>query len=296
MVVTPPSGALRLLGLLTALRFFVLAMTAAPVTLVAIWGIHRGVGHRPYLTDIEGRLPIFHALRLLQATSPSLIVVAVVAAVGAVVVSQLLNAGAVERLSRPPRDREGFLSAAAGILTHGLSHRRLLMKVLLGEVCLIAGGALALAAALQAWVVHGHQVGWTAWATWGVGPAAQGALGLCWVALVGALGHWCRVVAVMDDHSGVRRALRRVARVWRRHVLSAPALFVVVTLLVQVGSGAALAAWRQWPPSSAAGLAPVVGGWCVVTLGHAAAWAALTWAAVRLVTQTSRRQGVAHRP
>ncbi|MEL6182659.1 MAG: hypothetical protein AAFS10_27120, partial [Myxococcota bacterium] len=241
----------------------------------------------------EGRLPLFHLLWLVRTLSPTLLVLLGVAVVVAVVVRQLLDVGAIRQLiPTTDGDPKSLWTRLREVMRDGLPYSGFLARVVGMELCLLVLGSAGLGWAFRAWTMHGHQVGWTAWTTWVVGPGAQ-AIGMAiWVALVGALGHWCRVVAVVDEQLHLRHAVERVWGVWRRHPIQGPVLFVAATLAVQLGMGTVLVLWRQWPPAVEWQVAVMALVWCIAVWLHAAVWLSLMWTATRLYTQVSRRAAV----
>jgi hypothetical protein len=248
---------------LVAMRLLLLLLASLPAVVMLLAGLAGGPARQPYFTEVSGRLPLFHLLRLGSDLSGVLVGGLVLAVVLALLGEQVLVAGALSWLGRGPGEGAAK-SPWRAVPARGIGLLWLMLKVvLLAVVCFGVGTAL-INRLFDALDHHGELAGWTGYTMMIFLPALRVICVVVWLAIVGAWAFWCRVLLVADGRRTVRSTWLLVLRVWRRHPLRAPLFYVVVTLASQLGAGVVLATWRQGPPGSASGVAPWLVSWLLV--------------------------------
>jgi len=263
---------------LILLRVLLVLLAALPALLLTLGGLATGPARQPYFTDVQGRLPLFHLSRLMDALPSGLMAVALLATALTLLGEQLLVAGglawlAPDRLSHGSGEAAGKVpSAWRTILAHGLGWLWPMLKVLALAAVTSGLGLLVIRWGFDHLTRHGEVAGYSGLALRVRLPALQALLGLLWVALSGAWAFWCRVVLVADGRRTVRSAWLLAMRVMWRHPLRGPLFYVLVTLLAQLGSGAVLAVWRQTPPTGVGGALLWSGTWVLALVLAAFLW------------------------
>lgn len=258
---------------LVALRAALVLLAALPTLAVAWVNLAGGPARQPYFTDVQGRLPLFHLLRLLDELGPTLAPLLALAALVALLGEQLLVAGGLDWLA-PGRQRDTSRRTAPlrAILAIGLSWLWPMIKVLLLALLLAGLGLKLLGWGAERLGDHAEVAGWSGYATQAVLPALRVLLSLLWLALVGAWAFWCRVLMVADGRRTARGALLLAGRLCLRRPLRAPLFHVGLTLLMQTVGALVLALWRQSPPASVSGALLWALSWLLVVVLQAFLW------------------------
>jgi hypothetical protein len=263
----PAPGSLRLI----ALRVAVLLLSSAPALIAAFAGVAGGAARRPYYTEVEGRLPIAHLVRVFQDLPTSFVPAVVASVVLAVLADQLLTGGALALLD-PARPRGERIRVIATVWRDGLTHLWPFLRAALLGLVLSAAGIALLRLLFKRLDVAGYRSGWTGQTVMLTLPMLSLSLSLLWLAVVGAWVFWCRLITAADGRRRVRRTGLLALRVLRRHPLRALGLFVALTLASTILSGAVLVAWRQADPGSAGRAIPWFLGWLCMVLAQAFVW------------------------
>jgi hypothetical protein len=258
---------------LVALRAALVLLAALPTAAVAWVSLAGGPARQPYFTDVEGRLPLFHLLRLFDELGSSLAPLLALAALIALLGEQLLVAGGLDWLA-PGRQRDTSRRTAPlrAILAKGLSWLWPMIKVLLLAALLAGLGLKLLDWGAERLEDHAEVAGWSGYATQALLPLLRGLLALLWLALVGAWAFWCRVLMVADGRRTARCALLLAGRLCLRRPLRGPLFYVALTLLMQTVGALVLALWRQSPPASAGGASLWALSWLLVVVLQAFLW------------------------
>jgi hypothetical protein len=279
---------------LIALRAGLLVLAGLPALLVAIVGVAAGPARQPYFTEVQGRLPLFHLVRLVDELPGAVAGMAVLAVLLALLGEQVLVAGGLTWLDPDETTREGAGPWRA-VLGRGWSWLGPMLRVLLLAALFAGAGLAALHHLVESLIEHGEVAGWTAHTLMVLLPLLRVLLGVLWLSFVGAWAFWCRVLMVADGRRRARSAWALVARVLRRRPFSSIVLYVVVTLLSQLVGGVVLAIWRQGPPTRLAGALCWSASWLLVLLLQAFLWHWLLRAA-RLLYAQSRFDDLRQRP
>ena len=258
-------------GVLLSLRWLLVAVVSAPAWGVAWRGVAEGPAVRPYFTEVAGRLPFVHLLRLREALPSAWVPVLLASVLLAVLLSAALNAGALAVLS-PTRPRTRWRPLLADLWRAGRRYLPAFLRVLLVEVVLIVLGLLALRAGFSRLELRGWREGWSGHTEVVVLPTLQVLLSVGWVVVVGAWAFSTRAVVVVSGDRRVRRAALATLRVWRRCPGRGPLFYAGLTLGAALLLGGVLVAWRQAPPASVAGAWARLFGWGVLLVGHAWIW------------------------
>jgi hypothetical protein len=270
MVLTAP---IRLL----VARIVWIVLAAAPAALVTHANLGSGPGVSPWFTDVHGRLPLVHLLRLFRAL-PALAPVLGVAMLLAILGNQLLTASALSVFLG--QDGAGVFSRAR---VHGGRHLGPFLRILLLGVA-----ASILAASILGFLFDalGHAStsrGWTAATTLLVLPALRVLLLAVALAKIGAWLACARALTVADRRSRVRRTALLALRLCWRAKLRWVVPFVGATIATTVAAGAILAAWLQNEPRGVA-LALWLALWILMLAAQAAVWLWLVHGAAQLVS------------
>lgn len=269
---------------LIVLRVGLLVLAGLPALLVAIVGIAAGPARQPYFTEVQGRLPLFHLLRLVDELPGAFGGMAVLAVLLAILGEQVLVAGGLTWLEPDGAIREGSCPWRT-VLGRGWRWLGPMLRVLLLAALFAGAGLAAIHRLVEALLEHGEVAGWTAHTLMVLLPLLRVLLGVLWLSFVGAWAFWCRVLMVADDRRRARSAWVLVARVLRRRPFSSILLYVLVTLLGQLVGGVVLAIWRQGPPTQLAGAVCWSGSWLLVLALQAFLWHWLLRAARLLYAQ-----------
>ena len=265
----------------TLARFALVVLCALPAWLLARGAVSGGPAANPYFVDGEGPLPWILVARMVTEVGGAWAGGLAVGALAAVILDQLLLAGAVRVLSprRGPWDRPRLAPAA---FRAGLSHLGPLLRVALLALLVGGGGVAALRGLARRLHEAGVRSGWWSWTIDIAIPLAVLVLALLWVALVAAAALWTRVIVVADGRRRARRAAAVALGVFRRRpgrTLAGPAAALLVAALLPA---LALAWWRAGEPLGGAGVA-------LFSLLALAALAAQSWIWTRLVAAAVAR-------
>lgn len=223
--------------------------------LAASLGAVSTAAHQPYYTEVQGRLPLFHLLRLLHDLPlGSLAALTGLAVVLALLGEQILVAGGLEWLERARGGRaEG--RALRAVLTGGARWLLPMLRVVLLAASCAGAGLIAIRWVFDLLADHGELAGWTGRTQLLVLPAMRLLVSVLWLSFIGAWAFWCRVLMVADGRRTVRTAWLLSLRVIRRRPVRAPLFFITMTMAGQVGAGVVLVIWRQYPPLGGIGVA-----------------------------------------
>jgi hypothetical protein len=257
-------------------RFALIALSAWPAWLLGRGSLATGPATNPYFAPGDGPLPWIAVLQLVrQIAGPWAAGLALGLAV-ALLLDQLLLAGAV-RVLAPPRGPWDRPRLAPAVFRSGLQHLWPLLRAALLAFALGGAGAAALRG-LASWLQSsGTRSGWALYSIRVVIPAAALLAALCWIALVAAWALWTRVIVVVDGRRRARRAAVVALAVFRRHPVRALLGPAATLLLAAVAPLPVLAWWRAAEPLGRAGVA-------FFTLLALAALLLQAWLWTRLVT------------
>jgi hypothetical protein len=243
-------GSLRV----TLARFVLVVLCALPAWLIVRGAISGGPATNPYFVDGEGPLPWVLVVRMVMEVGAGWAGGLAAGAMAAVILDQLLLAGAVRLLS-PPRGPWDRPRLAPAVFRGGLAHLWPLLRVTL--LALLVGGLGAAALRrLSRWLHEaGVRAGWWSYTIDVAIPLVVFAAILAWLALVAAAALWTRVIVVADGRRRARRAAAVALGVFHRRpgrALAGPAVALLVAALVPAP---VLAWWRASEPLGGAGVA-----------------------------------------
>lgn len=263
----PTAGLIRWLWL----RLAVVILASLPALVAGLSGVGSGVARRPYYTEVEGKLPLVHLLRLFRDLPGSFVPAAIAGVVLAVLADQLLTGGALAFFdpARPASER-GKVSTA--VFKDGLAHFWAFLRIIGLSLVLWAVGIALLRLVFKRLDVMAYQSGWAGRTVLLRLPVLSTLLALLWMASVGAWTFWCRLLTVADRRVRVRRTGLLVLRVFWRHPLRSWGVFTAATLLATLVSGAVLVAWRQAEPRTGGGVLGWALLWLVTLLVQASVW------------------------
>jgi len=271
----PIGGGLRLVPgslRLILLRWALVLLAALPAALAALAAVAAGPARTPYITEVQGPLPVFHLLRLARELPLSVAALALLGAGVALLGQQILGAGALSWLA-PGRERLTSIPSVAGaVLREGTPWLWTMLRVVLLAAVLAAAGLAGLGWIHERLALCGEPAGWSGRTIFLLLPAARGATSLLWLSLVGAWAFWCRVLLIADSRRTVRSVGVLVLRVWWRHPLRAPLFYVGVVLAMLLASALTLLWWRQAPPVDLGGALLLGLSWLLLLLLKAVAW------------------------
>jgi hypothetical protein len=271
----PFLGALRptrgTLGVV-AWRWVFALVTSLPGVIMAVSGVAREAARRPYYTEVNGRLPLYHFQRLIEELTGVLGPAVLVSVLLAVLADQFLTAGAIALAdpARPEEDRRGALSTMA---REGLVYLYPFLRTVLLGGLLIALGAGVLVRIAERLGTASMRAGNTLLTTAFRLPLATALLTILWFATVGAWVLWCRLVTVADGRRKVRRTGLVVLGVWRRRPVRALVLPVLLTLLGALLPGVIPIAWRMAAPATGGAVLGWAVAWLVTLFAQAFVWA-----------------------
>jgi hypothetical protein len=263
----PARGSIRLL----MMRVFIVVLSSLPALILGALGVASGAARRPYYTEVDGRLPLMHFIRLMRELPGSFVPAAILGVVLAVLADQLLTGGALVVLdpARPVGERPKVFAA---VFRDGLTHIWAFLRAVFAGVVLSAAGAALLGRLFNKLNITAYHAGWTAQTALLRLPMLAVISFLVWFATVGAWVFWCRLLTVADGRRRVRRTGVLVLRVFARHPLRSWALFVGLTASSTLASAAVLVAWRQAEPKTGAGAAGWAILWLITLLLQAFVW------------------------
>ena len=218
---------------LCLLRLAVLVAVFSPAALAGRAGIGRYVGGQAHLAEQAGPLSLTATLDLLQNLPPSFLGLVAVATLTFMFVDQVLTAGALIVLDpqRPIPSRTRVLRI---LWDEASSHFWPFIRVLLLGLVVVALGNVAIIRVFDALGERAAVGGSNAIVRFVYLLGGQALVTAIWVAFVGGLTFWCRVLTVADQRTRVRRTAVLALRVLKRRPLRGPLLFAGVTLAVQV--------------------------------------------------------------
>ncbi|AKT36352.1 hypothetical protein [Chondromyces crocatus] len=261
----PPPSALRL----ALLRLLVVVLTSLPALISALSGLDAGAARRPHYTETAGRLPIARLVQLLRDLPDGYVAALGASVVLAVLADQLLTGAAMSLLGpRPPREPR----VLAAVWRQGLTHLWPFLRSAALGVVLMGIGATVIGLLFRRLDVIGYREGWTGETRVLVLPLLSAALTALWLASVGALVFWCRLLTAADGRRRVRRTALLALRVLWRHPFRSWGLFVSSTLVTTLLPAVVLAAWRQAEPVRGAALSLLLSGWLAALCLQALVW------------------------
>jgi hypothetical protein len=244
-----------------ALRLGVVILSSVPALVTSLASVSDGIARRPYYTEVDGRLPFIHLIRLFRELPGSFLPAAAIGVVLAIVADQLLTGGALAMFD-PARPAGEKVKVGAAVLRDGLTHLWAFLRTIGLSLVLMGVGIGLLSFGLKKLEVMAYRSAWSGQMAVLRLPLLFTLLVLVWLASVGAWTFWCRLLTVADGRVRVRRTGLLVFLIFVRHPLRSWGLFTGLTLLTTLGSGAALLAWRRAEPRTAGGVL----GWALLWL------------------------------
>ena len=217
---------------LCLLRLALLAAVLGPAALVGGAGISRHVGGQPHLAEQVGPLSLAATLDLLQNLPTSFLGLVALGMLSFLLVDQVLTAGALIILD-PQRPSPGRTRVLRVLWDEASIHFWPFIRILLLGVVVVGLGSLAITRAFAAFSDRAAVGGSSAISRFVYLPGGQALMTALWVAFVGGLTFWCRVLAVADQRTRVRRTALLALRVLNRSPLRGPLLYTGITLVVQ---------------------------------------------------------------
>ena len=265
----------------TLARFALVVLCALPAWLLMRGALSGGPAANPYFVDGAGPLPWLFVARMVMQVGAAWAGGLAAGLLAALILDQLLLAGAVRVLSprRGPWDRPRLLPAIfrGGRRTSGRCCAWRSSRCSRGAAawrrCAGCRGDCTRPASAPA--------GGPTRSTSSI-PLAVLLAGLLWLALVAAFALWTRVIVVADGRRRVRRAAAVALGVFRRRPGRALAGPAAALLLAALLPGIALAWWRGSEPLGGVAVA-------LFTLLALAAFAAQAWIWARLVAAAVAR-------
>jgi hypothetical protein len=241
----PVQGTIRL----WALRLGLVVVMSLPALLTAMGGVSSGVARSPYYTDVAGRMPILHSVRMVRELPTEFLPMMFLGIALAVFGDQLLLGGGAA-LFDPARPKEGRIRVLRMVLQGGLPTLWAFLRAVLLGVVLSGIGVAIIRAVIKRISIAGGRAGWTGETTALMLPLIGLVFYALWLATMGAWVFWCRLITAADGRHLVRRTGFLVWRVFARSPLRSWGMFVGLTLVSILFSGAVLFAWRQAEPRS----------------------------------------------
>lgn len=264
---SPARGSIRLI----LMRVSVVLASALPALVVGWSGVAEEAARRPYYTEVEGRMPLVHLIRLFRDLPSGYGSALAVSVVLAILADQLVMGGALKLLD-PARPDDEPVNVRRAVLRDGLPHLWAFLRAALLGLLLSGIGAALLRWPFKKLDIFGYHAGWTGLTTILRLPLLSTLLTIVWVASVGAWVFWCRLITAADGRARVRRTGILALRVFARRPLRTWGIFVLLTIATTFASGAALFAWRQAEPKTGGGLLAWALLWLVTVFLQAAAW------------------------
>lgn len=263
----PAKGTIRL----WALRLGLVVVMSLPALAAAMGGVSSGVARSPYYTDIAGRLPVLHLVRMARELPTALVPMMVLGVVLAVLGDQLLVGGGAA-LFDPARPKVGRVRVLATVLDAGLEHVWAFLRAVLFGLVFSAIGVGLIRALSRRIETAGASAGWTGEATALILPLTTFLVMALWLATAGAWVFWCRLITAADGRRVVRRTGLLVWRVFGRSPLRSWGMFVALTLVSMILSGAVLFAWRQAEPRTGGAIFGWALAWLLTLAVQAFVW------------------------
>lgn len=250
-------------------RFFVLVACFLPAYLAGLVGLADRYGTRPALAGHPGPLPVFLVADLLSELPKSFTVLAAAGVAALMLFEQVLSAGALARLD-PERSTASLRDRWRGAWREGVPHFWRFVRIKLLAVVLFALGAWLIGKLFSPLFEHGERAGYTGLTLVVLLPGARLLATTLWLAVVGALAFWCRLLTVADDRRRVRRTVLHVLQVFRRRPWQALGFFVVATMGANLGGTALLVLLA--PPHRGLGAVARAVVWLALLLAHSYVW------------------------
>jgi hypothetical protein len=263
----PAPGLIRVLGL----RLGIVLLASLPALIAGLSGVASGVARRPYYTDVEGKLPLVHLLRLFRDLPGGFAPAAAVGVVLVVLADQLLLGG-VMALFDPARPAGEKVRVFATVLRDGLTHLWAFLRAIGLSLILWAIGIGLIRFIFKRLDVMAYQSGWSGATSVLRLPLLSTFLMLVWIASAGAWAFWCRLITAADGRQRVRRTAVLVFRVFWRHPLRSWGIFTALTLASTLVSGAVLVAWRDAEPRSVGGVVGWLSLWLATLAAQSFVW------------------------
>jgi hypothetical protein len=263
-------GSVRLI----LLRFGVAVLTGLPALLAGASGLSAEAAQRPYYTEVSGRIPIVHFMRLMSDLPSGFVPAAIASVLLSVLADQLLTAGAIALFDpeKPADERPSVLSVVG---REGLVHLYPFLRILAASALLFLIGAASIRSVVHALSlsgeVRGHSVAERMVILPLVGTLATGA----WFSLVGAWVLWCRLFTVADGRRRVRRTALLALAVFGRAPLRGPVFAAALSFVAAILPGIVPVAWRLASPATSGAVFGWALAWALALLVQAFAWHAL---------------------
>lgn len=286
----PAQGTIRL----WALRLGLVVVMSLPALLSAVGGVASDVARSPYYTDVSGRMPIVHLVRMVREL-PSVFLPMTFLGIALAVLGDQLLLGGGAALFDPARSQGGRVRVLPMVLRDGLPTLWAFLRAVLWGIIFSAAGVGIVRAVIKRISTAGSKAGWTAEATILTLPLIGLVLYALWLATVGAWVFWCRLIIAADGRHLVRRTGLLVWRVFARSPLRSWGVFVGLTIVSILFSGAVLFAWRQAEPRSSGAVLLWATAWLGTLAVQALVWVWLLRSA-RLLYASARFADLRARP
>ena len=223
-------------------RWIVAILGALPGILVGQSAIGKVLGRQPWLTEAPDPLPIVQLGVLTGDMPPAMMGALAVGVLLAWLANQMLTAGAIEILD--PNRPAGELRIWRKVIDTGSQFLLPFLRISLLALILGGAGTVLIGKIFRMIKDHGEVARWTGETMIFTLGITRFLLVLAWVALVGALSWWCKVILVADE----RRFVRRMAAVLPRAAWRRPMQGVLIHWFLGIASvllaGLVLAFWR----------------------------------------------------
>lgn len=286
----PAQGTIRL----WALRLGLVMVMSLPALLSAWGGVASGVARSPYYTDVTGRMPLFHFIQMMRELPGAFLPMTFLGIALALMGDQLLLGGGAA-LFDPARPQGGRVRVLQIVLRDGLPTLWAFLRAVVFGILFSAVGVGIIRAVLKRISVAGGRAGWTGETVWLTLPLIGLVLSALWLATIGAWVFWCRLITAADGRHFVRRTGLLVWRVFARSPLRSWGLFVGLTLVSILISGAVLFSWRQAEPRAVGPILLWATAWVATLAVQAFVWVWLLRSA-RLLYASPRFDDLRARP
>lgn len=263
----PVQGTIRM----WALRLGLVVVMSLPALFSAMGGVSSGVARSPYYTDITGRMPVLHMARMARELPTMFLPMTLLGIALAVLGDQLLLGGGAA-LFNPERPQGGRVRVLEMVLRDGLPTLWAFLRAVLLGILFSAIGARVISSVFERISRAGTRASWTGETTALTLPLISFVLITLWLATIGAWVFWCRLITAADGRRLVRRTGVLVWRVFARSPLRSWGMFVGLTLVSILLSGAVLFAWRQAEPRSVGAVLLWAMGWLSTLAVQAFVW------------------------
>lgn len=275
-----PANAMGFPVRLAAARLAMALIASAPALIGSRVAIASGPARSPYYTELARPLPVVPLGRFVGEI-PVVFPLAILAAVVAIVLDQVLLAGAIEWLAGAPSPSGGARRRLRDAMRRGAARLRPFLFAAAWGLAGTGLGVLGIRALGTMLAAAGDRRGWSAVTMRVAVPWTMGGALVLWAALCGAWVFWTRVLLALDRRVHVPATGLLAARVLLRRPSRTALVFIAVALASMAPTGAYLASWFVAEPGSARGVVLWAAGWLAVLTAQACAWVWLVRHALR---------------